>query len=86
MWPTEAKKSGGKPNQSTQKQLLLRSRVLSSNRHASKPPMHVGWEGALIGVVELTKKPEELSRRQRKRHMKLLSRKDEFSGGRCSGL
>lgn len=29
----------------------------------------------------LTRKPEELSRRQRKRHTKLLSRKEEFSGG-----
>lgn len=36
--------------------------------------------------ILLTRKPEELSRRQRKRHTKLLSRKDEFSGGSCSGL
>lgn len=35
---------------------------------------------------KLTRKPEELSRRQRKRHTKFLSRKDEFSGGSCSGL
>lgn len=33
-----------------------------------------------------TRKPEELSRRQRKRHTKFLSRKEEFSGGSCSGL
>lgn len=28
-----------------------------------------------------TRKPEQLSRRQRNRHTKFLSRKDEFSGG-----
>lgn len=33
----------------------------------------------------LTRKPEELSSRQRKRQMKPLSRKEEFSGGSCSG-
>lgn len=41
---------------------------------------------SLFGRLKLTRKPEELSRRQRKRHMKFLSRKEEFSGGRCSGL
>ena len=32
-----------------------------------------------------TRKPEELSRRQRKRQTKLRSRKEEFSGGSLSG-
>ncbi|TNN37967.1 hypothetical protein EYF80_051864 [Liparis tanakae] len=42
--------------------------------------------GDLLAVESLTRKPEELSSRQRKRHTKLLSRKEEFSGGSCSGL
>lgn len=35
--------------------------------------------------MTLTRKPEELSSRQRKRQMKPLSRKEEFSGGSWSG-
>lgn len=35
--------------------------------------------------MTLTRKPEELSSRQRKRQMKPLSKKEEFSGGSCSG-
>lgn len=37
-------------------------------------------------ALKLTRKPEELSNKQRKRQMKPLSRKEEFSGGSWSGL
>lgn len=41
--------------------------------------MHLSW-------LTLTRNPEELSRRHRKRQTKFLSRKEEFSGGSWSGL
>lgn len=51
-----------------------------------KPQLFGRFRFFSFSEVGLTRKPEELSRRQRKRQTKLLSRKDEFSGGSWSGL
>lgn len=77
--PTIAVFNGGQISNMSSN-IIARIIFLKGDMSVSSTPVHMRLREEEYEWLR-TRKPEELSRRQRKRQTKFLSRKEEFSGG-----